>query len=44
MLHPAMSIIILFEILFTLFIVYGFMHEEKFVEIEDQIIKKIFRK
>jgi hypothetical protein len=42
--HPILSIIILLEIAATLLIVYGFMNEEKFIEFEDRIIKKIFRK
>lgn len=44
MLHPILSIIILFEVIATLLIVIGFMHEEKIIEFEDRIIKKIFRK
>lgn len=40
----TMSIIILCEVLFTLFIVWGFMHEEKFVAFEDKIIFAVLRK
>lgn len=40
----TLSIIILFEVLFGLFIVWGFMHEEKFVVIEDKIIFAVLRK
>jgi hypothetical protein len=44
MLHPALSIIILLEVLSGLLIAYGFTKEEKIVQFEDQIIKKILRK
>ena len=44
MLHPILSIIILLELAATLLIVYGFTKEEKIVQFEDRIIKKIFRK
>ena len=40
----VISIIILVEVLFTLFIVWGFMHEEKVVAFEDKIIFTILRK
>lgn len=40
----TLSIIIIFEVLFTLFIVWGFMHEERFVAFEDKIIFAILRK
>lgn len=40
----TLSIIILCEVLFTLFIVWGFMHEEKFVAFEDKIIFAVLRK
>lgn len=39
----TLSIIILAEVLFTLFIVWGFMHEEKFVAFEDKIIFAVIR-
>ncbi len=40
----TLSIIILFEVIFGLFIVWGFMHEEKFVAFEDKIIFAVLRK
>ena len=40
----VLSIIIICEVLFTLFIVWGYMHEEKFVAFEDKIIFAILRK
>lgn len=40
----TLSIIILAEVLFTLFIVWGFMHEEKFVAFEDRIIFAVLNK
>lgn len=40
----TLSIIIVLEVLFTLFIVWGFMHEEKFVAFEDKIIFAVLRK
>lgn len=40
----ALSIIILCEVLFGLFIVWGFMHEERFVAFEDKIIFAVLRK
>ena len=40
----TLSIIIICEVLFTLFIVWGFMHEERFVAFEDKIIFAILRK
>ena len=40
----TLSVIILIEVLFTLFVVWGFMHEEKFVAFEDKIIFAILRK
>ena len=40
----TLSIIILCEVLFTLFIVWGFMHEERFVAFEDKIIFAVLRK
>ena len=39
-----LSIIILLEILFSCFIVWGILNEEKLVNFEDQIIKRILRK
>ncbi len=41
---PILSIVIVAEVLFTLFIVWGFMHEERFVAIEDKIIRAVLRK
>lgn len=41
MLHPILSIIILFEVIATLLIVIGFVHEEKIVQIEDRIISHL---
>lgn len=42
--NHILSIIILLEVLFTLFIAWGLMHEEKFVAFEDKIILKIRKK
>lgn len=46
--NPILSIIILLEVLFTLFIAWGLMHEEKFIAFEDRIFlwirKKVNRK
>lgn len=39
----TISFIILAEVLFTLFIVWGFMHEDRFVKLEDKIIINIIR-
>lgn len=39
----TISFIILAEVLLTLFVVWGFMHEEKFVQFEDKIIFSILR-
>lgn len=44
MLSPTLSIIILIEVIATLIIAYGIYREEKLIEFENQIIKKIFRK
>lgn len=44
MISTTLSIIILIEVAFTLFIVWGFMHEEKFVAFEDKIIFAVLRK
>lgn len=41
---PILSVIIVLEVLFTLFIVWGFMHEELFVAFEDKIIRAVLRK
>ena len=41
---PILAVIIVLEVLFTLFIVWGFMHEERFVAFEDKIIFAILRK
>lgn len=40
----TLSIIILAEVLFTLFIVWGFLHEERFVAFEDKIIFAVLKK
>ena len=40
----TLSVIILIEVLFTVFIAWGFMHEERFVAFEDKIIFAILRK
>lgn len=40
----TLSIIILIEVLFTLFIAWGFMHEERFVAFEDKIIFAVLRR
>ena len=41
---PILAIIIVIEVLLVLFIVWGFMHEEKFVAFEDKIIFAVLRK
>ncbi len=40
----TLSIIIVIEVLFTLFIAWGIMHEERFVAFEDKIIFAVLRK
>lgn len=35
---------ILLEVAATILLIYGFTKEDKIIEFEDQIIKKIFRK
>lgn len=43
----SLSIVILCEVLSTLFIVWGFMHEDKFIQFEDNlkfVIKRKFKK
>lgn len=40
----SLSIVILCEVLSTLLIVWGFMHEEKLVAFEDKIIRFVLRK
>ena len=40
----TLSIIIVLEVLFTLFIAWGIMHEERFVAFEDKIIFAVLRK
>ena len=40
----TLSVIILIEVLFTVFIAWGFMHEERFVAFEDKIIFAFLRK
>ena len=44
MIHPLLFYIITLEIIATAAIIYGFIHEEKIIEFENRIIKKIFRK
>lgn len=39
----TLSFIILAEVVLTLFVVWGFMHEERFVKFEDKIIFGILR-
>ncbi|MBE6717203.1 MAG: hypothetical protein E7573_09820 [Ruminococcaceae bacterium] len=39
----AVSLLILGEVIFALFIVWGFMHEERFVAFEDKIIFAVLR-
>lgn len=41
MLENWLSVVIFLEVLFTLFIVWGFMHEDKFIAFEDKIIAKV---
>lgn len=41
MLSSWLSIIIFLEVVFTLFIAWGIMHEERFVAFEDRIIAKV---
>lgn len=41
---PILSVVIVLEVLFTLFIVWGFMNEERFVAFEDKIIRAVLRK
>lgn len=41
---PILSIVIVSEVIFTLFIVWGFMHEDRFVAFEDKIIRAVLRK
>lgn len=41
MISTTLSVIILIEVLFTLFIAWGLMHEERFIAFEDRIIAKI---
>lgn len=38
MVENWLSIVIFLEVLFTLFIAWGFMHEDKFIAFEDKII------
>lgn len=40
----TLSVIILIEVLFTLFIAWGLMHEERFVAFEDKIIFAVLRR
>ncbi len=44
MIHLMLFYIIIFELIATVAIVYGFMHEKKIIEFEDRIIKKILKK
>lgn len=39
-----LSIVIVIEVLFVLFIAWGIMHEEKFVAFENKIIFAVLRK
>ena len=39
-----LPLIIILEILFACFIVWGILNENKLIEFENRIIKKIFRK
>lgn len=41
MLANWLSIVIFLEVIFTLFIVWGFMHEDRFIAFEDRIIAKV---
>jgi hypothetical protein len=41
MLANWLSIVIFLEVIFTLFIAWGFMHENRFIAFEDRIIAKI---
>ena len=41
MIDTWLAIIILFEVLITLAIIYGFMHEGEIILFEDMIIQKI---
>ena len=41
MLSNLLSTIIFLEVIFTLFIAWGLMHEERFVAFEDRIIAKV---
>lgn len=43
MIDLTLAIIIPCEVLFTLFVVWGFMHEDKFVAFEDKIIARIIK-
>ncbi len=40
----TLSVIIVLEVLFTLFIAWGILHEERFVAFEDKIIFAVLRK
>lgn len=40
----TLSVIIVLEVFFTLFIAWGIMHEERFVAFEDKIIFAVLRK
>ena len=42
--ETSFALIILGEVLFTLFIAWGIMHEERFIAFEDKIISRIKRK
>lgn len=44
MIHPILAVIIVLEVIFTLFIAWGLLHEEKFVAFEDKIIFAVLRK
>jgi hypothetical protein len=44
MISNTLAIIIVIEVLFTLFIAWGIMHEDKFVAFEDALFKKAKKK
>lgn len=40
----GLSVVIFLEILFTLFIAWGLMHEDKFIAFEDALCRKVKKK
>lgn len=44
MLSSWLSIIIFFEVIFTLFIAWGLMHEDKFIALENALCRKVKKK